>query len=314
MTEETIAILEEAEEEQEELELQEIQLQLKIEGQGQWAVGTLGAFTPIGRTASRLPPGVYDPMVTNQGELIMSRVRPRTDELLEFPHTNNSKVLDEIERFWTREAAFKQYGIPYKRGILLYGPPGSGKTSTLQLLARGVVEREGIVVIFNSPGTFSAAYRAVRRIQPDTPMVVLMEDIDTILALNKAMETAVLNMLDGVEDTDRVVFLATTNYFEDLAERIKNRPSRFDSVYEIGHPDPVGRQMYLEHLVGRGDPIDIERYVRDTHGMSLAHLKELFVSTVLLELPYERVVKELQELNAGDPNREGQPVRRGLYA
>ena len=58
-------------------------------------------------------------------------------------------------------------------------------------------------------------------------------------------EAMLLNLLDGKFQLDNVVFLATTNYAEDLAERVINRPSRFDVVYEVGLPDKMVRECYI---------------------------------------------------------------------
>src|SRR5690606_28018759 len=140
----------------------------------QWTEAGDGAFTPAGKTVAELKPGYYDTIVV-QGQLFWVPVRPRGDDLLKFPDSASLQVLEGIADFWEREHLFARYGLPYKRGILLYGPPGSGKTCTLQLVSRDVVQRGGVVVTFD-PHVFLSAYRAFRDIQPETPMVVLLED------------------------------------------------------------------------------------------------------------------------------------------
>ena len=260
---------------------------------GQWTKIN-GNYSMVGDTVSVLPPGFYDVGSTN-GTLFFVPVESRHDNLLRFPHAEVDTVVDEIEKFWEREAVFKQFGLPYKRGILMYGPPGSGKTCALRLVARDVVTRGGIVLVWNT-GLFLSAYRQLRYVQPETPIVVLMEDLDAIL--EGRVESGVLNLLDGAESMHKVVFIATTNYPEKLGERIINRPSRFDKRIRVGHPDDVGRQMYIESLIeGREVEIDLDRYVRDTKGMSLAHVKELFVSTILIGTPYEEALNSLKQMN-----------------
>ncbi len=270
----------------------------KLKPAARWAkMG--GMYTLVGETVEKLQPGYYDTEVNN-GQLFIVPVAQRLDKILRFPHANTERILDGIERFWTREDVFKEFGMPYKRGILMFGPPGSGKTSALQLIARDVVDRGGIVLIFDVD-TFMSAYRHIRRVQPETPLVVLMEDLDAIL---ERRESTILNMLDGAEKMDKVVFVATTNYPENLGPRIINRPSRFDMRVFVDHPNDVGRKMYLEHLLEGHDvegQFDFDRYVKDTKGMSLAHLKELFVSTVVLGVEYGEALKHLTEMHLDRP-------------
>lgn len=266
---------------------------------GQWSRAQ-GNYCIVGETINALPPGYYDIGADAAGTIWFSPIRARTDDLLRFPDAATDKIIAEIEVFWEREETFERFGLPYKRGILMYGPPGSGKTSTLQLLARDVVQRNGVVLIFH-PELFMMAYRQLRRVQPDVPVVVLMEDIDAVLERHN--ESTVLNILDGADTIHKTVFVATTNYPEKLGERIINRPSRFDRRLFVDDPSPVARRMYVENLVkGQKHEINIERIVRDTEGMSLAHVKELFVASEVIGAPYEECLRNLKEMHLETPH------------
>lgn len=280
------------------------------EMQQKWrVVDTDGIYTAVGRTMKTMPPGVYDIISDGQGKIYWQKVDARTDEIIRFPEMPIDEVVTEIETFWDREEAFRSHGLPFKRGILLYGPPGSGKSCTLQLVSRAMIERGGYVVMFHQPQLFLAGYRMLRGVQRDAPIVVLMEDIDEILKGKSAQgESEILNLLDGIESTHKVVFLATTNYPRILGARITNRPSRFDRRILIGHPTAESRKMYIETLVQPGDDFDIDRMVADTANMSLSHLKELFVSTVILGAPYDQTLKTLRTMNDFDPSEYEEPA------
>ena len=259
----------------------------------QWAESSEGTFAPVGKTTNQIRAGHYDLGADQAGNIFFVPIRARADDLLQFPDSASLEVIDGIKDFWQREDRFRRYGLSYKRGILLYGPPGSGKTCTLQLVARDVVERGGVVLTFD-PRIFLPAYRAFRDIQPETPMVVLMEDFEEYMKGGYASK--ILNLLDGGEQLHRTVFLATTNYPEKLEDRIINRPSRFDLRILVGNPSDDARRDYLTSLLRDGDMVDVAAYVRDTAGLSLAHVKELFVATHILGNDYAGTVSRMQKM------------------
>lgn len=273
----------------------------------QWTTHNSRIFVPASKTKAVLPPGVYEIDSSPNIGLYFEKIPVKTEGLLRFPDTNSNKVVEEIQRFWTLEASFKQYGLAYKRGILLWGPPGSGKSCTLQLIMADVIKRGGIVVKFDDPYLFIDGIRVLRQIQPHTPVVVMLEDIDSILKMYN--ESEVLNILDGVNETERMVFLATTNYPEELGHRIINRPSRFDKRFKIGFPSAASRKMYFEHLVGGKKKvkelgIDLKQWVTDTEKFSIAHMKELFIAVHILGDKYEDAIETLKSMREDVDTRE----------
>ena len=271
----------------------------------QWASADGNIFVPTSTVVKILTPGVYESKSSPNIGIFFEKIPVRTQGLLRFPDTNSNKVVTEIQNFWERESIFQEYKLIYKRGILLYGPPGSGKSCTIQLIMEDVVKRDGIVIKFTEPNLFTSGMRLLRQIQPETPVVIIMEDIDSILACYD--ESQILNLLDGVTDVHKMVFLATTNYPDRLGPRIVNRPSRFDKRFRIGYPCVESRKMYFEFIIANGDKekldlkikelnIDLERWVADTDEMSIAHLKELFIAVVILQDKYEDAIGTLKTM------------------
>lgn len=243
--------------------------------------------------SNRLPAGLYDVGHNNQLGTYLQLTKMRDEPLLRFPNSPTDEVLKDIEGFWASAKAFEDHDFPHKRGILMHGPPGSGKTCTTQLIARGVIDQDGVVIMWSN--RFLGGYRLLRYVEPERPVVVMMEDIDSIL--ENSDESAVLNVLDGAERMHRVVFVATTNYMEKLQARVSNRPSRFDRRILMPHPTREGRRMYLETLIKpQDDKVDLDQWAADTEGFSMAHLKELFVGVQLLGNPYKVWLKQLREM------------------
>jgi energy-coupling factor transporter ATP-binding protein EcfA2 len=263
----------------------------------------------------RLPAGSYRPYASPQGYFART-VPVKSDRLLHLPYRVFHEVLRDIRVFWEQREAFKNYGLVHKRGILLYGPPGSGKTSLVLLLQKMLVEeKDGIVFVLTSPndvsdfiGFMESGFRAT---EPNREIIVLIEDIDSIIASSNA-EGLLLQLLDGAKQMDNVVYLATTNHLDRLEARITNRPSRFDRVYEVGFPDAKIREYYLRHLIKPEDQArhDLSAWAEKTNGLTFAHLRDVVVSVILLKLKFEDVLTHMRGL-AGKPQ---QAARNGSEA
>jgi len=283
-------------------------------GYCQWSTSDGKRYIPSSKTAKKLTPGVYDILHSNTIGLYFEQIPVLTTGLIRFPETNSDKVVSEIQKFWKKENIFRSYNLTYKRGIILWGPPGSGKSCTIQLIMRDVVERGGVVIKFTHPTLFLEGIRKFREIQPDTPVVVLMEDIDSILEMYS--ESEVLNILDGVNQIEKVVFLATTNYPEKLGARIVNRPSRFDKRFKIGHPNAESRRMYFEYIIGKDKvkalKINLDQWVEDTEEFSIAHLKELFTAVVILGDEYDDAIESLSLMKEDKPDSSNDEARKAM--
>jgi len=271
----------------------------------QWTTPDGNIFIPSGKTVNPLPPGIYEIGESNQVGIYFQKLNTNAHKLIKFPDSRSEKVVDEIMKFWERKSDFKNRGdkasIVYKRGICLWGPPGSGKTCTVQQVVNDVIEnRNGICVVFGHPKVFLNGMRTLRQIHPDTKVVVLMEDLDSII--EQYDESEVLNILDGVNAFEDVVYLATTNYPERLGARIINRPSRFDKRIKIDFPNAECRKIYLGSLLTSDEikkhKINVGKWVKDTDGFSMAHLKELFVAVVILNDPYDEALKNLSQMKS----------------
>ncbi len=218
--------------------------QKKAKNANMWAVQGPNFF-PCDEAVKILAPGQYEVLHSPNSGFYFQRKTVNFDELMRLPDSASENIFHNIESFWTKEAHFREFGFLWKRGILLWGPAGSGKTSTLQLMSESIVKRGGIAVYVSNPSITAQGLAIFRRIEPKRPCVVMLEDLDAMIANHG--EHDVLALLDGELQIDNVAFVATTNYPERLDKRIVNRPSRFDIVKLIGMPNAEARKMYLEH-------------------------------------------------------------------
>ena len=262
------------------------------------------AYFPTEETTNQLFPGQYT-VEYSHGRGIFFRRKPiNIDKLLILPDTTTEEIVEGIEKFWEKKDTFDELGFLWKRGILLYGPPGGGKTSTLQLISKKIIDKGGISVFVKDPKMTAEGLEVLRRIEPNRPIVVLLEDIDSIT--EKHSEHDVLAMLDGELQINNVVFIATTNYPETLEDRIINRPSRFDVVRQIGMPSAEARRQYLTTMSKRlrEDEEELERWIAASNEYSIAHLKEMIIAVEALDQNLDDVVARLNKMRDTRPSSD----------
>lgn len=244
-------------------------------GRRSWAESD-GTFWAVQKASPIIPCGVYRMGVSQQMGPYFQLQKNDTDTLMALPDSESEKVLEEIKLFKTLKPAFEKHGFLYKRGILLWGPPGSGKTSTLQQLIRLLVdEHNSIAVLVDHPLMATQCLQTLRAIEPERQIIAIMEDIDALT--EKFGESEYLALLDGESQVNNIVFVATTNYPERLDKRFTDRPSRFDTVRYVGMPSAAARHAYLHAKIG--DRPELDTMVSGSDGFSIAHLRELIILT-----------------------------------
>ncbi len=266
------------------------------------------AYFPSDYTVKGLPPGYYVVEHCNRGYYFY-KTPMNLDDLIVLPDSASERILEHIEYFWTREAEFRKLGFLWKRGIMLYGPAGGGKTSTLQLLSKRIIEKGGLSVYLKNPYNTSRGLEILRRIEPNRPIIVLLEDIDALI--KECGESDILAILDGELQIDNVVFIATTNYPEDLDKRLINRPSRFDIVEKIGMPTAEARRVYLETKNPRlkENQHELNRWVEESRGFSVAHLKEMILAVEALGEDIDKVISRLKKMMTERPHSDDDETR-----
>jgi len=234
-------------------------------------------FKPTTDTIPSLKSGVYDIDYDDNGVFVTPTLPP-SGLLLELPEMRSEAVISVIQQFWDSEKDYKEGnefvkgGAQYKAGIMLYGPPGSGKTSTIKIVCKKLIERDGVVFhCSRNPSLALNFLTSFARIEKDRKCIVIFEDIDSLIDVYG--ESGYLEILDSAKSIDNVMFIATTNYPEKLDPRIYNRPGRFSHVIKIGLPTKDARRAFLQAVLK--DHRDVELIVRESDGFTVDHLASL---------------------------------------
>lgn len=263
----------------------------------QWQV-LGGAFAGAGASATEIPAGIYEIQTPMFQPLQFSPKPFITDELLLLPNAASEQILETIRSFWDKKAVFQKLGLVHKRGVMLHGEPGTGKTATVELLSQELVKRGGIVLNETNPRLLTSALEILRAIEPNRPVICILEDLDTII--EEYGESELLSLLDGENQVGGVVYLATTNFYENLPERLRNRPSRFDEVIEVGRLTAEQRAFYLRSKLDTSllSDADLATWVADSEGFPISHLKELMAAVVAIGSPYAKTLARLKGMQA----------------
>lgn len=284
----------------------------------QWSVLQNDQFAPSYVSISHVPSGLYEMKWNSSLQTwVLAKQALNIDELYELPSPEIESILSDIKIFWRKRDTYKEYNFVHKRGILLYGDPGCGKSGIIQLCVKNLIEEEnGIVINIKEDEDFKAFVEfvpTIRTIEPERPLIVILEDIDSLAGEDRYSTTKLLNILDGVKQIENVVYIATTNYPEKLQERITNRPSRFDRRYEVQMPSRAIRESYIKNKLSDDDlkNINLEEWLDSSEDMSLSHLKELVISVIVMGKDFKESLATLNALS-DKPRIKGGKKKSGI--
>ena len=167
-----------------------------------------------------------------------------------------------------------------KRGVLLYGPPGVGKTHTLRYLMSRLTGTTIVLLSGDSLELIGQACSVARSLQP---AMIVVEDVD-LIAEERGMHPGqhpllfqLLNEMDGLAEEADVVFLLTTNRADLLEPALASRPGRVDQAVELLHPDgDARRRLFALYRGGLDvDEFRLDSVIERTAGVTASFLKEL---------------------------------------
>lgn len=175
---------------------------------------------------------------------------------------NSMDLVQEAKRWRETEDWHRERGLPWRRGYLLYGQPGTGKTA----LARALAEDLDLPVFVFDLATLKndELLKAWNQMLAEVPCMALMEDIDAVFEGRKNVAVAngpgltfdcLLNCLDGVQRADGLMVMITTNHLDRVDPAIGqpgaigSRPGRIDRVVSMGTLDDEGRRKLAERIL-----------------------------------------------------------------
>lgn len=266
-----------------------------IKTKSKWGMPIDGMFCETPFNLPHIPAGVYTVGTRDDFGLYLKRQEIVSDEYIPQTEGSMASILEEFDLFWSKADVYAQHKFVHKRGILLYGMPGCGKTVLInQAVEHFSSKYDGVTVLATvSPGLMYAGLELLRKLEPTRPLLIIFEDIDAYIAEHG--EERVLSFLDGETVLTKCCVIATTNYPEKLDARIICRPRRFDRIVKVEPPTFNMRRDYLIHKTNIAET-EAVRLAELTEGYSFAALSEFVISVKCLDVPEDKVLTMLKDI------------------
>jgi len=203
---------------------------------------------------------------------------------IKLPEDKKQAVKIGALEFFKKKEIYDKNKIPFKRGLIFTGLPGTGKTHMGKIL----LNKSECTFIWVTNNMCSDSYDVKHIFKMSlelSPCIIFMEDLDGFLSYDSNVATLKTQM-DGLENVNGICTILCTNFPDRLPKALINRPSRFDEVVIFELPDENIRYQILKSI---GEPMLIKdkdnvllEVAKATEGLTGAHLKEILVYSLLL--------------------------------
>ncbi len=203
------------------------------------------------------------------------------------------EVREAVEEPLVHPEQFEETGVEPPSGVLLHGPPGTGKTMLAKAVANQTdatfIKMAGSELVQKFIGEGARLVRDLFELASEhEPAVIFIDEIDAVASKRTDSKTSgdaevqrtmmqLLSEMDGFEDRGEIRIIAATNRF-DMLDRAILRPGRFDRLIEVPNPDLEGRERILEihtREMNLADDVDFDQLARDVDGFSGAEIESL---------------------------------------
>eukprot|EP00933_Yihiella_yeosuensis_P016039 TRINITY_DN13849_c0_g1_i1.p1 TRINITY_DN13849_c0_g1~~TRINITY_DN13849_c0_g1_i1.p1 ORF type:complete len:804 (+),score=184.09 TRINITY_DN13849_c0_g1_i1:75-2486(+) len=264
-----------------------------------------GGFRPVEFKVVAVDPGDFvivapDTVIHFEGEPIKREEEERSDDVgyddIGGCKKAMAQIREMIELPLRHPQLFKTLGVKPPRGVLLYGPPGCGKT----LIARAVANETGaFFFLINGPEVMSKMAgeaesnlrRAFEEAEKNTPAIIFVDEIDAIAPkrdktsgeVERRLVSQLLTLMDGMGGRRQVVVIAATNRPNSIDIALR-RFGRFDRELDLGVPDEIGRleilRIHTKNMKLSPD-VDLQSIAANTHGFVGADIAQLCTESAL---------------------------------
>ncbi|KAK1752006.1 putative ATPase [Echria macrotheca] len=235
---------------------------------------------------------VYDAGAWQKSAELFQNVMKASWDAVILDEDMKKAIIKDHRSFFDSREAYDSLKVPWKRGLIYYGPPGNGKTISIKATMHMLYEQKKIpslyvrnFVSWMGPEYAIATIFALAR--RTAPCYLIFEDLDSLVT--DQVRSYFLNEIDGLKSNDGIFIVGSTNHLERLDPGISKRPSRFDRMYQFPDPNFDQRVAYCRFWQKKladnkaiSFPDKLCEAIADiTHDFSFAYIQEAFVAALL---------------------------------
>ncbi|KXS94560.1 hypothetical protein AC578_7519 [Pseudocercospora eumusae] len=283
-------------------------------------------ITAAGKWSSVLHEEVYvfDAGSWTKSKTLWSAVQSSSWDDVILDPAMKATLIKDVEGFFDSRETYAEYGVSWKRGIIMHGTPGCGKTISIKALMNSLQSRNVASLYVKSFKACQGEQYSIRTIFQQArimaPCMLIFEDLDSLVV--DKVRSYFLNEVDGLENNDGILMIGSTNHLERLDAGISKRPSRFDRKYHYRLPAEKERLLYSAYWkkkLAKNDRIDFHDDIpavisKLTEGFSFAYMKELFVQTLLTIVSGRADIEDEDDDydHVAEAEKEAQPFEAGI--
>ena len=202
---------------------------------------------------------------------------------------SKNQIKSSVEGFLSSKHIFQNKKVPWKRGLVFWGPRGCGKTSCIKIIISQYDDLKPVTIQPGHHAPDELLEEAFAYAEDHSPSLVFFEDLQELLA--EVSTSHFLQLMDGVQSKNGILVIATGNELKSLEDNITNRPRRFDKKIEFPLPDKPLSVAYLKKWFG--DILSDKQYVAIAEKtlkkrFTYAHLQEIYFTAIFNAVKNER--------------------------
>jgi len=250
------------------------------------------------KNCRKYSPGIYELKINKSNYYCVKKIDLKFVEEPIFDDVILNKLNNDIESFYKNKKFYQENNLPRKRGLIIHGPHGNGKTTAIKNILSKYDNCYRIIIdckLFN----YDLSDFLLNIFPEEENKIIIFEDVESISEgddISYSKRSSFLNFIDGAKTLENTLFIATTNYPELIDKALIDRPSRFDRIYKIDLPNELCRKKFLiKYFPYLEDKPELEEYVLKTKDFSGAYFKELFILVGIQNCSLDEAIEDLKK-------------------